>query len=255
MRRIEGDLAVVLRRVAYRDSDLVLGLYSRKLGKISVLARGARNSRKRFGGVLGLFSLLEVELTAKPKSTMWTLVSANLSRSYGAFATDIAAMAHGSYGTELVRELTVDEQPDSQLLDLLVALYESLETCGPIAGRLRVFELALLSALGVGPVLDRCVVCATSKLMVGAVLDPEHGGVVCADCSVVSTGQGVRPLSDDARLLLCEAQQATTFSDGDVLDSRADTTAARAAMLGLLYWHVGKPLKSVEFIAKLSNSR
>ncbi len=46
--------ALLLRRVEYGESDLVLTLLTQKVGKVSALARGARKSSKRFGSALEL---------------------------------------------------------------------------------------------------------------------------------------------------------------------------------------------------------
>ncbi len=255
MRTAEGVAALVLRRTEFGESDLILSLYCRSLGKVSALARAGRRSRKRFGAALGLFTLSEISLSVKPKSEMWTLLSAEPRRSYGALAHDVTSMAHGSYGTELVRELCADEQPDPEVFDLLVELYESLEAAGPKAGRLRVFEMRLLEALGLAPVIRSCAVCQTHSLEEGACMDPSKGGVVCGACAVGSTGYGVRPVSEAAISLLARAQSYRQLAEGDQLEGLADAAMARGAMLALLYAHVGKPLKSVEFIAKLSNRR
>ncbi len=255
VRTAEGEAALVMRRTEYGESDLILSMYCRSLGKVSALARSGRRSRKRFGAALGLFTLSEVTLTAKPKSQMWTLVEAQPRKTYSALAQDLTSMAHGSYGTELVRELCADEHPDADVFDLLVELYESLERAGPKAGRLRVFEMRLLEALGLAPIISECAKCGQSESRSGAYLDPERGGVTCAKCSPESTGYGIRPISEAAISVLERAQAFRRLEEGDALDGLADTSIARGAMLALLYGHVGKPLKSVDFIAKLSKQR
>lgn len=255
MRTAEGVAALVLRRTEYGESDLILSLYCRSLGKVSVLARSGRRSRKRFGAALGLFTLSEVTLSAKPKAEMWTLLAAEPRRRYEALAHDVTTMAHGSYGTELIRELSADEHPDAEVFDLLLELYESLDEVGPRAGRLRVFEMRLLEALGLAPMVACCASCQQVELSVGSCLDPQRGGVVCAACASESLGYGVRPLSEEAIQILVRAQGFGRLCEGDALEGLPDAVSARGAMLALLYWHVGKPLKSVEFIAKLSNRR
>lgn len=255
MRTAEGVAALVIRRTEYGEADLILSLYCRSLGKVSVLARAGRRSRKRFGAALGLFTLCEVSMSARPKAEMWTLLSAEPRKSYAGLASDVTAMAHGSYGTELVRELCADEHPDPEVFDLLVELYESLEEVGPRAGRLRVFEMRLLAALGLAPMVSACVQCQGRDFQAGTCLDPERGGVVCASCAAGATGYGVRSLSAAALSILSRAQEFRSLAEGDALEGLPEASIARGAMLALLYGHVGKPLKSVEFIAKLSKGR
>ncbi len=253
MRSVEGELALVLRRTDYGESDLVVGLYCKSLGKISALARGARKSRKRFAAGLGLFTVSELSMQIRPKASMWTLLSAQPKESYGALAYDVAGMAHGSYGTELVRELCADEHADPELFLLLVELYEGLAAVGPKVGRLRVFEMLLLGALGVSPVLDLCATCGNALGDIGMLWVPARGGAVCANCASLVVEEGARPISAEAIDYLITARALRTLESGDGLDGLGGAVEARQAMLALLYWHVGKPLKSVEFIAKLRN--
>ncbi len=254
MRTVEGESALILRRTEFGESDLVVGLFVRSLGKVSAIARGARRSRKRFGAGLGLFTVSEVSLQTKPKATMWTLLTAKPVRSFATeLAADVAAMAHGSYGTELVRELSAPEHPEPVLFDLLVGLYESLATAGPKVGRLRVFELRLLMELGVAPILTRCASCHGDLGEVGLHWAPQKGGALCEKCSALELSAGVRPISTQAIDYLITAQALLKLESGDALDKMPAAVEARQAMLSLLYLHVGKPLKSVEFIAKLRN--
>lgn len=278
--------AVVLRTVPYRDADLIVTLYTRACGKISAMARSARKSKKRFGNALSILTLSRAELRRRPGAEMWTLSSAEPLRGFAGLAADLAQFAHASYGTELVRELTAAEQPDEAVLDLLVELFASLEQRGASVAVLRAFELRLLALIGLAPVLDRCVGCdldADAGLDEGgSFLDPQRGGVVCRACSAAARDRGailtgtprqtfngaarsqlVRPLSGAARAFLVEAQRVDALADapresaGDAptpVDS-AVAAEARDAVLALILAHVGKPLRSLEFIAKLSGAR
>ena len=84
--------AVVLKRVPYGEADLVVTLYTRDLGKLSALARSARRSQRRFGGVLDLFTVSEAELKPHRGGDLWTLGTAALRASY----TDLARKVHGA---------------------------------------------------------------------------------------------------------------------------------------------------------------
>lgn len=248
--------AVVLRVVPYAEADLILTLYTRARGRLSALARAARKSRRRFSGALDVFTLSSAQLRGRPGAELWTLQTATPVRSFNALALDMGAFAHASYGTELVRELSPAEVPDEPLLELLLTLYGALETHGPHAQVLRAFELALLGCLGLAPVLDRCVGCDTSALDGrGMVLDIGRGGVCCAQCAAMARAVGVRPITGQARRLLAEAQAVPGLDDARALAPDAETAAeGRDAMLALLLDHVGKPLRALEFIAKMSGA-
>lgn len=278
--------ALVLRVVPYRDADLIVTLFTRAYGKISAIARSARKSKKRFGAALSILTLSRVELRRRPSAEMWTLTSAETLRSFAGLAVDLAGFAHASYGIELVRELTAAEQVEEQVLDLLVELFATLEEKGALVSVLRAFELHLLALIGLAPVLDRCVRCGreadASLEEEGLFLDPVRGGVVCRSCSASARARGavlpgassrsadgarrsqhLRPLSGEARALLCDAQSAAALGAADRASERprsagaaADPAAeARDAMLAVILAHVGKPLQSLEFIAKVGGAR
>jgi len=245
--------AVVVRRVPYRDADLIVDLFTRERGKVTAVARGARSSRRRFAGGLGLFALGIADLRRSPRAELFTLQAFEVSRSFP-IAADLAAVAHGSYGTELVRELSPPEQPEPAVFELLVELYESLAAAGAEPRALRAFELRLLDYLGVAPVLSRCVGCGGEANGDDCVLDAARGGVLCPGCGRGASGAAVRALSGAALGLLVAAACAPSLAaarDLPAVPSR-DAARAREAMLALLHAHLGKPLRSVQFIAKVT---
>jgi DNA repair protein RecO (recombination protein O) len=247
------DDAVLVRRVDYGEADVIATLFTREHGKVSALARAARKSRKRFGGGLGLLTVSRVEMRSKRGSEMWTLLSAEPRRTFASLAADMAALTHASYGTELVRELTAAEQPEPAVFDLLVELYGALEARGAVPAMLRVFELRLLELVGLGPVLEGCASCGDTD--VGrAVIHVDRGGVLCGRCASRATGVGVRPISEDARELLIEAQRTARIEDVAETTGAA-ANEARDVMMALLVHHIGKPLRSLQFASKLGAGR
>ncbi|GAB4559191.1 MAG: DNA repair protein RecO [Haliangiales bacterium] len=266
--------ALLLRSVDYGEADRILTFHTRARGRVAALARAARKSKRRFGGALGLYTLSRLQLRARPGADLWTLDSAQPLHQFARIAADMGSFAHAGYGTELVRELSPAEQPDEQVFELLLELYRLLDEHGPGVAVLRAFELGLLACVGLAPVLDCCVSCGRERIAatdahqreagIGAavVLDPARGGVICRDCAALSRGIGVRPLSVGARQLLAQLQAlpsleaARTSASCEALLRERDTLDdAREAMLGLLLHHVGKPLRSLAFIQKMSTSR
>gem|GEM_PF-6329058 len=58
--RTERFTALVLRALPYGESDQVVQMLARGRGRIAVFARGARSSKRRFGGALEPFQLCEI---------------------------------------------------------------------------------------------------------------------------------------------------------------------------------------------------
>jgi len=237
--------AIIVRVVDYGEADRVATLLTRDAGRVAALARGARRSRKRFGGALELFGSGEAVLVEK-RGELWALESFDSRRGFPHLALDVAKVAHGAYACELARELSPDHAPEPRLYALLAEFLQILDGSEPRATLLRAFELQLLDAVGLAPTLDRCVGCGAA---LAELFDARRGGVVCRAC-----GHGARELLPGARAFLVEAQSIALADAHALHAAAADADAARDALQSLFREHIARPLRSVEFIAKLKGA-
>ncbi len=234
-------LAVVLRSVDYGERDRVVTLFSRERGKLSAFARGARSSRRRFGGVLEPFTLLSAELTERG-GDLWGLEDAAVERGFGNLRGDLARIACASYAVELTRELVRDAEPHEDLFDGLVAYLALLDEGPARPWDLRRFELDALRAAGLQPSLTGCARCGLPPGDGPARFDPLQGGVLCTACGSTG-GVGARPIS--AAVL----QALRSLQRGDGVEAGAGEGAEARAILGAcIEIHLGKRLQSRRFL-------
>jgi DNA repair protein RecO (recombination protein O) len=251
-----GELGVVLRTTPVRESDLIVMLYTERHGRVSAVARGARRSQRRFAGALSQLVLGRYQITRPRRGDLWSLEGGDVEREWTRLAADVVAVAHASYVAELVGALLPTEVPEPEALALIVAIWDSLAEAGPSPGALRAVELALLELGGHRPALDGCAACGRTDLDVGAVFDPSRGGAICRSCAATSRGAGIRPLDPSTLGYLRAVAAFATVGEARAADTDprfapSDRTAAREAMLAMVTTLVGKPLRSLEFIAKL----
>ena len=270
----DAELGVVLRTSPLRESDLLVVLYTATHGRVTAVARGGRKSQRRFSGALQLLVLGNYQLGRRPRGELWGLESADIVREWNQLSSDVVAVAHASYVAELVGALLPPESPDPHALQLIVDVWDSLLEGGPSPAVLRSFELALLELAGHQPALDTCAACSRAiygtappiggadgrgqapVVETGAMFDPSRGGAICRSCAAISRGLGVRPLDAGTLQYLRAVAAAETPAAARVLDTTpeilpADRVAARDAMIAMIQTLVGKPLKSLEYIAKL----
>ena len=240
--------AVVLRTVDYGESDRVVTLLTAERGKLAAFARGARASRRRFGGALEPFTLLAVEARERRGAELLSLTSAQVERGFGAIRGDLARIGCAAYACELARELTRDDEPHPDLFQLLCAYLESLDAAPPAAAGLRAFELGALRAAGLGPRLDACARCGAAPGQ-GTRLrfDPAHGGLLCHRCAPFAS-PGARDLSaGTARLLLrldARGAEGVELGPGEARESRE-------ALGAFIEHHLGRRLQSRRFLDEL----
>jgi DNA repair protein RecO (recombination protein O) len=241
--RVRDELtdALLLRSVDYGESDRVITLLTRRFGKVACIARAARRSKKRFGGVLQPFTLLAVAI--EPRRTgMPTLQSAEIGRHHPRIVASLERVSSGYAALELVRELSADQEADDAVFDLALELLAALdaEECRPDA-LLVCFEARLLAIVGFAPMLDACGHCG-KRAQPGqrARFDAASGHLVCGACRGV-TASGRDMLSGAARAALMLASEGAVLEAAELLQP-ADLPAARYAMRTLTEHRIGREL-------------
>ena len=243
--------AVVLRTVAYGESDLVVTLLGPTTGRLSALARGARKSARRFGGGLGMGAEGRAGLRERPGADLLLLEEFDVVQARLGLAGDMGKTAHAAYALEMCDRLCPPRHAEPAAFEWLREFLLRLEAGRASAERLRVFELGLLARLGLAPALDRCAICDRSDLgEENTRWHPDQGGVQCASCAHrgdILTAQTRRALARLARMSLEDVESVS-------LD-RETNAGCRRAILGLLRTHIAGPLRSLDFIEKMGGDR
>ncbi|HSH68333.1 MAG TPA: DNA repair protein RecO [Deferrisomatales bacterium] len=191
--------ALLLRATPYRDSDLVVDLLTAAHGRLAALARGARKSRRRFGGVLDYFNLLHVEV-GRGRGALGSLGSVELLGSWEVLRTDVDAYCTGSHLLDLARLGTREGDAAPELFRLLLGGLDALQRGAHPASLARVFQVQALARLGYAPVARHCPGCGVALGTAAA----GRGVVICRGCAeptaaVLSAG-AVRTLQAAAEL-------------------------------------------------------
>jgi DNA repair protein RecO (recombination protein O) len=175
--------AVLLRSVDYGDSDRIVTLLTSRFGKGAFLARGARRSRKRFGGALEPLCVLQVEI-GSGQGTLGTLRQATVTRTFPRVLGELARMAAGFSSLELVPELSSEHDEDTGVFSTVLAFLSALDLRDIEPAKLALcFEMRLLSLQGLGPRLHECGSCGKRPGPAQAgQFDPTHGYLVCREC-------------------------------------------------------------------------
>jgi len=159
-RRADLEPGFVLHSYPYKETSLIVEVFSRRFGRLGLLARGARRPRSAMRGVLLAFHPLR--LTWSASAELGTLISAEWGGGQATLA-GIGLMC-GFYINELLLRLLPRDDPHEALFDAyggaLARLSAAAALPHPAAAAaqsavLRGFERRLLAELGYAPVLDR----------------------------------------------------------------------------------------------------
>jgi len=194
--------AVVLHIFDYLETSRIVRIATREVGVQSVLARGARRSRSRYGSALDLFASGVAEIATKAGRDLHTLTSFDVQRARAGLAEDLGRFTGASALAELALRFS-GEDTHPALFDTLVASLDALD----VSPEGETVEVSLgcawriVSELGFAPSLDRCASCeAAVPETEAALFSHRSGGVLCPGCARLEPVH--RALPPSARAML-----------------------------------------------------
>lgn len=240
------DTAVVLRRVNFGDQDIIVTLLGRDSGKFSALAKGARASKRRFGGGLQPMRLLRLNYTHAANREMAFLRDIDVVDDFAGLEASLEKITIAAWATELVREVVQDANPDPQTFDLLTAFYADLAAQGGAPRLLEAvlfqFELRLLDLHGALLDFRACFRCGAPAQSMDKLRCMKSGeGVVCPDCR--RAGEAVGVVADASLALLEFLAQPAGEPPSSLGDSQTHEQVRRLLDASLAQLLV-RPLKS-----------
>lgn len=200
--------AIVLRTMKYRETSLLAVLYTLAMGKISVIAKGARDGKSSLGASLQPMNHVTAVFYKKETRDLQLLTQCDVVHPNRGLTENMERMAAGMAIVELADAVTPAEEENPRLFELLARTLAAASSATKNPGNaLYYFEMRLLENLGFRPDVHRCYNCGTPVDASG----PAHGlhmgfnGILCADCS--AKGLGLQPLSAPAVRVLQRLQE------------------------------------------------
>jgi len=185
--------AIMLRRIAYGDFDLIITFFTLGHGKIAAIAKSAKKSTKRFAGILEPFSVLEIICTTGRGKGMSILKEAVMIHPFPGIRTDIKRTGYASYWAEIVDEWLEDHVEQAQVYHLFQYVLEKLDQAQTTGADLSIlFQMRFLTIAGLGPNLNSCCVCKEeieNMPQTSFGFDLSRGGLVCNRCRTASSAR------------------------------------------------------------------
>jgi DNA repair protein RecO (recombination protein O) len=233
-RAASASAAYVLHRYDWSETSLILDLFTRDQGRLTVVAKGAKRPYSQLRPALLPFQRIHASVSRPGKDQATDIVTLRSAEwAGGGPMLGGAALFSGFYLNELLMKLLARNDPHALLFDAYAATLPALaaedDTLTPAA--LRAFVLVLLREIGLLPQLDQFT--ATLRPVAArdaCLLRPEIG--------VVEAGPADAPIAGEQ---LRQLQQA--LDDGDMPRLQAtcaDSAAAlKAALRALLQHQIG----------------
>ena len=172
---------IVLKSVTYKENDLILTIYTRKLGKISAVARGAKKSKSSLLSSSQTFAYSN--FTLKKEGNMYRVTQSEIIKSFYNLSYNFEAFSYATHILKLIDNFIVDNQSNNRLFILLAqSLYLFCEEDIDMEYVSLCFELKFLDYIGFKPIVNKCVSCYNSDFK-SPVFNIYEGGILCEKCS------------------------------------------------------------------------
>ncbi len=190
---IEKTEAIVLKAVNYRDTSKIVTFYTKRYGKMSAIAKGARNPKSKFGSLFQPLNYLQIVFYRRENRQLQYVSSSDFVRYFKSLTANVEKLSVAISLIEIVNLVMHDEDENEQLFGLLVDSLTELDKIdpqdpSPLESSLNVFihfGLHLAIDLGFAPNFESCLIChkpviAEKQKRISYVV--EKGGPLCEDC-------------------------------------------------------------------------
>lgn len=117
--------AIILQRRDFKEDDLLVTVYSREKGKLTLLARGAKKVLSKLAGHLEPVSLSYLNVT--DGRSLDQLIGADMRQSYRKIKSDLAKLAAVGWFLHLLDQLTMENHADVRIFSLTQKYLDFLE--------------------------------------------------------------------------------------------------------------------------------
>lgn len=198
--------ALVLRTYPFRESDLLVTLFTRTEGKVRGVARAAKKSRRRFGGALEPLTYVKVTYEDRERQELARLDACEVIDSPLASEVNYPRAVALGHVAELLDELLPDREVNDAVFRLALSVLARLkgqELWLPVT----YFQLWMARLMGYLPDITECLACghvlngsrAYFHALADGLMCPEHKRLASSEMSPESrrlAGQMLRvPLS------------------------------------------------------------
>jgi DNA repair protein RecO (recombination protein O) len=245
--------AILIRRLDYGDFDLILTFLTLNEGKVTVIAKSAKRSTKRFSGLLELFYLLNIVVNSKKGKGLPVLSEASLEMPMEHIGADIRKTAYASYWAELVNEWIEAGQRQQELYGVLAFVLNELNAGSIPEDVLSIlFQMKFLSLSGLCPNLNQCGTCQSNvedSPQYALQIDLAKGGLVCERCATYA--------SQEKCLSKGTIKQLKWLNERDMRKAIRIRFSKQALQEGLSFleefvpYHLGREPKSLRFLRQI----
>ena len=195
--------ALVLSKLDYGDSSVIVSLYTKENGKLSAILKGGRSPKSKLSRIVDPLNYLEVIIYNKPSRDIQILTEADIKEHFPLIKSDLEKLKYAHSVLELVKNLTVDHESNHKLFQGIVRILELIEgeKEPPVLSFGRFF-MFFLREMGYELQLNNCDKCGKANPKDQELSYNYEIGILCNECRR-NTGENFRIEAELFNYLVC----------------------------------------------------
>ena len=174
--------AIVVRTYPFRESDLLVTLFTRSEGKVRGVARAAKKSRRRFGGALEPLTYVKVTYEDRERVELARLDACEVLESPLTSEVSYPRAVALGHVAELLDELLPDREANDAVFRLAISVLSRLKT-DQFSLAVTYFDLWMARLMGYLPDLSECITCGAQLNGTRAYFHALADGLMCPERS------------------------------------------------------------------------
>lgn len=178
LEKVDG---IILKTQDYGETHKLITIFSKRFGKITALARGAKKPKSRMAAVTQPF--IYAQFFIYYSTGLSTIQQGEIIDSFRKIREDIVKTAYTAYVMELTDKLLDQNKQDAYLFDQLLQTVEWISENDAVDFPIMMYEMKLFTAGGFAPVVNKCVNCGRKGT--AYTFSIPEGGLLCEHCNHV----------------------------------------------------------------------
>ncbi len=238
---------IIIKKVSFRETSIILDILTPDFGVISVMAKGIRKQKSKNTGLIELLNELELILYKNPNSEWYIYRSSHLINAH-LFNIEHTTSILMQAPVEVIRQIIIS--PDDSL-----EIYELLETYLNYIISIKKNEIAifwrflikLCKIIGIHFNIANCVDCSQPKQFYAYF--PQKHGFICEDCYHPVNDEQVFKLNNNAAELISKLNNIGNYMNDISITKLTVNQINRIFIIHLSeHFHKKIHLKSIELL-------
>ncbi|WP_328700978.1 DNA repair protein RecO [Aquibacillus kalidii] len=240
--KVEG---IILKTQDYGETHKIVTLFTKELGKVGAIARGAKKPKSRMAAITQPF--IYGSFLLQTGSGLGTIQQGEVQYSLRKIREDIIKTAYATYIAELTDKLLDPNQPDPYLFQQLFQTLQWMCDGKDPDVLTIIYELKMYKKAGFSPVVKHCVSCGNKDSDYS--FSVNEGGLLCRKCKWKDETAVVLPIP--IVKLLYVFSEINIERIGDISIKKENKQLLQALMENYYDQYGGYFLKSKKFLKQI----